>query len=209
MAAVCQDDADKRINFKNAFTFLAPSCPVVAKAAKKGRVSFEANVSGTGGKPHQGGLGGDCEKTGKGATGVTLRYHKFEEYRNLSKEQQEELTKKNKANGRGKNHGKKKGKHYLPAGSPCNKSDNAKKFKSMISAMEAQQNELFEAMADVQTTSVAAIWASATSPAASPRAAGHGAVVVSVAGVAPEVMIEHANVAMLKLNRILKSKNKA
>ncbi len=59
MAAVCQDDADKRINFKNAFTFLAPSCPVIAKAAKKGRVSFEANVSGTGGKPHQGGLGGD------------------------------------------------------------------------------------------------------------------------------------------------------
>ncbi len=175
---------------------------------RKGRVSFEANVSGTGGKPHQGGLGGDREKPGKGATGV-LCYHKFKEYRNLSKEQQEELTKWNKANGRGKNHGKKKGKRSLPAGSPCNKSDNAKKFKSMISAMEARQNELFEAMADVQTTSVTAIRASAMSPAASPRAAGHGAVVGSVAGVAPEVMIEHANVAMLKLTGILKLKNKA
>ncbi len=65
MAAVHQDDADKRINFKNAFTFLAPSCPVIAKAAKKGSVSFEANVSGTGGKPHQGGLGGDREKLGR------------------------------------------------------------------------------------------------------------------------------------------------
>ena len=137
MAEVRQDDADKRINFENAFTFLAPSCPVVVKATKKGRVSFEANVSGTGGKPHQGGLGGDHEKPGKGATGVALCYHKFEEYRNLSKEQQEELTKWNKANGGGKNHGKKKGKRSLPAGSPHNKSDNAKKFKSMISAMEA------------------------------------------------------------------------
>jgi hypothetical protein len=68
MAAVHQDDADKRINFKNAFTFLAPSCPVVAKAAKKRRVSFEANVSDTRGKPHQGGLGEDREKPGKGAT---------------------------------------------------------------------------------------------------------------------------------------------
>jgi hypothetical protein len=167
MAAVCQDDADKHINFENAFTFLAPSCPVVAKAAEKGRVSFEANVSGTGGKPHQVGLVGDREKPGKGATGVALRYHKFKEYRNLSKEQQEELTEWNKANGGGKNHGKKKGKCSLPAGRPCNKSDNAKKFKSMISVMEAQQNELFEAMADVQTTSVTAIRASATSPAAS------------------------------------------
>ncbi len=209
MAAVRQDDADKRINFENAFTFLAPSCPVVAKAAKKGRVSFVANVSGTGGKPHQGGLGGDHEKPGKGATGVALCYHKFKEYRNLSKKQQEELTEWNKANGGGKNHGKKKGKRSSPAGSPCNKSDNAKKFKSMISAMEAQQNELFEAMADVQTTSVAAIRASAMSPAASPRAAGVGAVVGSAVGVAPEVMFERANVAMLKLTGILKSKDKA
>ncbi len=40
MAAVCQDDADKCINFENAFTFLAPSCPVFVKAAKKGRFFF-------------------------------------------------------------------------------------------------------------------------------------------------------------------------
>ena len=79
----------------------------------------------------------------------------------------------------------------------------------MISAMEARQNELFEAMADVQTPSVAAIWASAMSPAASPRTAGVGAVVGSAASVAPEVMFEHANVAMLKLTGILKLKDKA
>ncbi len=75
--------------------------------------------------------------------------------------------------------------------------------------MEAQQNELFEAMADVQTTSVAAIQPSATSPATSLRAADVGAVVGSAAGVAPEVMFECANVAMLKLTGILKLKDKA
>ncbi len=93
MAAECQDDADKRVNFENAFTFLAPSCPVLVKAAKMGRVSFEANVSGAaGGRPHQGGLGGDREKPGRGTTEIALCYHKFEEFKNLSKEQQDELT---------------------------------------------------------------------------------------------------------------------
>ena len=47
MAAVCQDEVDKRVNFESSFTFLAPTCPVTAKVAKKGRVSFDANVSGT------------------------------------------------------------------------------------------------------------------------------------------------------------------
>jgi hypothetical protein len=168
MAVVHQDDADKRINFKNAFTFLAPFCPILAKATKKGRVSFEVNVSGTGGKPHQGGLGGDQEKPGKGVTGVALRYHKFDEFKNLSKEQQQELIKWNKANGGGKNHGKKKGKRSSPAGSPCNNANNNKKFKSMISEMEACQTKLFEAMVDVQTTSVVAIQVTAASHAASP-----------------------------------------
>jgi hypothetical protein len=182
---------------------LAPSCPVLAKAAKKGRVSFEANVSGTGVKPHQGGLGGDCKKPGKGATGVALRYHNFDEFKNLSKEQQQELSKWNKANDGGKKVGKKKCKHSLPAGSPRNNANKNKKFKSMISKMEACQTKLFEAMADVQTTSVAAIHA------ASPHTTSVGAVVGSAAVVAHEVMIECANVAMLKLTGILKSKDRA
>ncbi len=42
MAEVCRDDVNTHINFENAFTFLAPSCPVVAKAAKKGRVFFRS-----------------------------------------------------------------------------------------------------------------------------------------------------------------------
>ncbi len=203
MAAVRQDDADKRINFENAFTFLAPSCPVLAKATKKGRISFEANVFGTGGNPHQGGLGWDHKKPGKGATGVALCYHKFEEFKNPSKEQQQELSKWNKANGGGKEDSKKKGKCSLPAGSPRNNANSNKKFKSMISRMEACQTKLFEAMADVQTTSGAAIHA------ASPCATGVSAVVRSVVAVAHEVMTEHANVAMLKFTGILKLKDKA
>ncbi len=75
--------------------------------------------------------------------------------------------------------------------------------------MRAQQNELFEAMADVQTTIITAIRANAMSPAASPHAAGDRAVVGAGAGVASEVMFERANVAMLKLTGILKLKNKA
>jgi hypothetical protein len=47
IVAVCQDDDNKRVNFENAFTFLDPTCPVAAKAAKKGRFSFDANVSST------------------------------------------------------------------------------------------------------------------------------------------------------------------
>ncbi len=105
-------------------------------------------------------------------------------------------------NGGGKKDGKKKGKRSLPAGSPCNNANNNKKFKSMISKMEACQTKLFEAMANVQTTSVAAIHA------ASPRTTGVGAVVGSAAAVAYEVMIERENVAMLKLTGILKSKDK-
>ncbi len=64
IVAVCQNDANKRVNFENAFTFLAPLCPVAAKAATKGRISFDAKVSSTNIKA-QAGLGGDCKKPGK------------------------------------------------------------------------------------------------------------------------------------------------
>ncbi len=65
------------------------------------------------------------------------------------------------ANGRGKGDkggGKGGGKRSSPGGSPRN--DPTKKLKSMISEMEARQTKMYEAMADVQTTSIAAIQAS-------------------------------------------------
>jgi hypothetical protein len=76
----------------------------------------------------------------------------------------------------------------------------------MISEMEGCQNKLFEAMAEVQQSSIAAIHASA-----SPEAAKMKPMVSSILGgqgdATKEVLVERANVAMLKLNGILKSKN--
>ena len=206
-AAVRQDEVDKRVNFENSFTFLAPTCPVTAKAAKKGRVSFDANVSGTNGKP-QGGLGGDREKPGKGATGVALRYHKYAEFKTLPKDQQDELSAWTKANGRGKDDkgGAKGGKGGKRGSGGSPRNDPTKKLKSMISEMEARQTKLYEAMADVQTTSIAAIQAS--SPIPSPRGVTVGAATAAMGVTPPEVMIERANVAMMKLTGILKSKEK-
>jgi hypothetical protein len=81
-----------------------------------------------------------------------------------------------------------------------------KKLKSMISEMEACQKKMYEAMADVQKTSIAAIQATTASTTPPQHATTVGAVIGTVA--APEVMIEQANVAMMKLTGILKSKEK-
>jgi hypothetical protein len=82
-----------------------------------------------------------------------------------------------------------------------------KKLKSMISEMEARQTKMYEAMADVQMTSIAAIQATTASPTPSQRATTVG-VVIWTAAIAPEVMIEQANVAMMKLTGILRTKEK-
>jgi hypothetical protein len=199
------------------FTFLAPSCPIAAKAAKKGRISFDANVSSTNVKA-QAGLGGDCKKPGKGRTGIALRYHKYNKFQALSAEQKAELNKWKEANGRSKEDkvkgaGKKGGGKRSPGGSPRNSTNAMKKWKSMISEMEACQTKMYEAMADVQATSISAIHATSTGAtplfqrATDPKAMIIGAM-TGVAAVAPEVMVERANVAMMKLTRIFKSKEK-
>jgi hypothetical protein len=82
----------------------------------------------------------------------------------------------------------------------------------MISKMEACQTKMYEAMADVQVTSIAAIHATSTGAtpfqwATYPRATTIGAM-TGVAAVVLEVMVERANVAMMKLTGILKSKEK-
>ena len=82
-----------------------------------------------------------------------------------------------------------------------------KKLKSMISEMEAHQKKMYEAMADVQKTSIAAIQATTASSTPPQHATTVGAAIGTVA-IAPKVMIEQANVAMMKLTGILKSKEK-
>ena len=116
------------------------------------------------------------------------------------------------ANGRGKE-GKGTGKGGIgggkrgsPGGSPRN--DPTKKLKSMISEMEARQTKMYEAMAEVQTTSIAAFQATTASPTPSPRTVTVGAASATVGMTSPEVMVKRANVAMMKLTGILKSKEK-
>ncbi len=214
IAAVHQDDANKQVNFEIVFTFLTPTCLVAAMAAKKGRILFDANVSSTNMKA-QAGLGGDPKKPGKGGTREALHYHKYNKFQALSVEQKAELNEWKEANGRSKEDkggGKKVGGKCSPGGSPCNVTNATKKWKSMISKMEACQMKMYEAMAEVQATSIAAIHATSTGAppfqqATDPRATTVGAM-TGVASVAPEVMVEWANVAMIKLTRILKSKDK-
>ncbi len=214
IAAVCQDDANKQVNFENAFTFLPPTRPVAAKAAKKGRISFDANVLSTNMKA-QVGLGGDGNKPGKGRTGVALRYHKYNKFQAPSAEQKAELNEWKEANGRSKEDkggGKKGGGKRSPGSSPRNATNANKEWKSMISEMESCQTKMHKAIAEVQATSVAAIHATSTGVpsfqwATDPRAMTVGAL-TGVAAVAPEVMVERANVAMMKLTGILKSKEK-
>jgi hypothetical protein len=199
---------------ENVFTFLAPTCPVAAKAAKKGRILFDANVSSTNMKA-QAGLGGDRKKPGKDRTGVALHYHKYNKFQALSAEQKAELNEWKEANRHSKENnggGKKGGGKRSPGGSPCNATNANKKWKSMISEMEACQTKMYEAMAEVQVTSIAAIHASSTGAPPFQRATDLRVTTVGamtgVAAVAPEVMVERANVAMMKLTGILKSKDK-
>jgi hypothetical protein len=120
----------------------------------------------------------------------------------LNKDQRNELSEWTKANG-GKKKGGGKQKGDSPRGSP-KAGDSNKRCKSMISEMEGRQNKMFEAMAEVQQPSIAAIQASA-----SPEAAKMKLMVSTVLGsqgnATKEVLFKRANVAMLKLNGILKS----
>jgi hypothetical protein len=71
LAATCQDELDKRVNFENSFAYFVPVCPVAAKAAKKTKVPFDANVSGAAGGIFSpgGGLGGVCVYLSSGFKG--------------------------------------------------------------------------------------------------------------------------------------------
>ena len=107
LAAIRQDELNKHVNFENSFAYLVPVCPVAAKAAKKTKVSFDANVSAAaGGKksPGGGGPGGGHPSPGKGESGVYLHYHTYKEFLDFNKDQRNELSEWTKANG-----GKKKG----------------------------------------------------------------------------------------------------
>jgi len=70
--------------------------------------------------------------------------------------------------------------------------------------MEGRQNKMFEAMAEVQQSSIAAIQAT-TSPDATKMKPIVSTVLGRQGDATKEVLFKRANVAMLKLNGILKS----
>ncbi len=140
----------------------------------------------------QAGLGGDCKKPRKGRTGVALCYHKYNKFQALSAEQKaylnewKEVTRLSKEDKRG---GKKGGGKCSPDGSPRNATNANKMWKSMISEMEAHQTRMYEAMAEVQATRIAAIHATSTGAPPFQRATDLRATTVGamtgVAAVAP------------------------
>ncbi len=138
IAAVRQDEANKRVNFKNTFASLVPVCPVTAKTAKKtGKVAFNASVLGTSGKT-EGGLGGGNANPGKGSTGVALCYHCHKEFHALNKEQKDELCKWTKVNS-----GKKAGGKKPTSPRKLGGGGSTKTFRSMLSELEACQSKMF------------------------------------------------------------------
>jgi adenylosuccinate synthase len=120
----------------------------------------------------------------------------------LNKDQRIELSEWTKANG-GKKKGGGKQKGDSSRGS-LKAVDSNKRFKSMISEMEGRQNKMFEAMAEVKQSSIAAIQASA-SPEVTKMKPMVSTVLGSQGNATKEVLFERANMAMLKLNGILKS----
>ena len=81
MAAILQDETGKRVHFEDTVTYLLPFDPVAAKASKgKG---LGVNVSETVTKP--------AGSVAKGATGVELRWHDPDKFKELPREQKREL----------------------------------------------------------------------------------------------------------------------
>ncbi len=91
LASVCQDEQDKRINFKNAFAYLVMICPVEVKLGKKGKVTFQAGILDVEASTASG-FGGNAKKPGFGTTGIALRYHKHKDFAKLPKAQKDRLT---------------------------------------------------------------------------------------------------------------------
>jgi hypothetical protein len=195
LAAVCQDEQDKRINFENAFVYLVLIYPIKAKLAKKGKVTFKAGILGAEASTASG-LGGNTKKPGFGMTGVGLQYHKHKDFVKIPKAQKDELTTWQKGNADKNNNGK-----HPPTGKKTSQASNKKKFKSMISALETKQNEVLEAMADAHQAGIFAILGN-TSPFVAQIA---GAAVPSHS---KDVLLERAQVASLKLQGILKARKR-
>jgi hypothetical protein len=191
LAVVCQDEQDKRIHFESACVYLVTICPVKAKLAKKGKVTFQAGISGAEASTASG-LGGNAKKLGFGTPGIALCYHKHKDFMKLPKAQKDKLTMWQKANADKNNNGK------HPATGKSNTKAN-EKFKGIVSALVTKQNEVLEAMAEAQQAGIAAMMTGSSLFVAQVAGANTAAPTQS-----KDVLLDHAQVAALKLQGILK-----
>mmetsp|Transcript_26475 Transcript_26475/g.46006 ORF Transcript_26475/g.46006 Transcript_26475/m.46006 type:complete len:237 (-) Transcript_26475:581-1291(-) len=133
LAVTHQDENGKRVHFEDAVAFLAPVCPVLRNANKKKTLPNAHIVSTTGLS--------DNVKSGKGKTGVDLRYYPFKEFKNLPEDQQDELKEwqtnnRRKVSGGGKEHGN------------GDKNSN-KRMKHEISSTMSKHDETFKAISHI------------------------------------------------------------
>jgi hypothetical protein len=91
LAAICEDEQDKRINFMNTYEYLVVISPVKATLAKEGKVTFQAGILGAEASTASD-LSGNNKKPGFGMTGIVLQYHKHKDFMKLPKAQKDELT---------------------------------------------------------------------------------------------------------------------
>jgi hypothetical protein len=94
MALVQSDDAanGKMNDFEATASFLLPACPVARKRTASGTKRDSTTISDVTGEVAEIGGTSGSTKPSVGRTGVELRFHKYEEFKALSKEQIAELN---------------------------------------------------------------------------------------------------------------------
>ena len=149
VSAIRQNDPGMRDNFESAAYFLQPTCPVARRGGGKSR-NVTADIAALNPKL----------ETGKGSTGVELRWHPRKQFHQLSQEQKQELKQwcatnprsatnggidalnADKADGDGNNGRKSGGKRGT--GKQSNKNLNKKLKRTIASAIKKQLGKATE-----------------------------------------------------------------
>ena len=141
LAAIKLQDPGMRTDFEQAVAFLLPVDPVTIKKRNKRAL---ANISATTGQPH----GGPAKvplKSGRGSSGVELRYYAPKEYQTLNKEQRDELREWRKRLPAKKRHIKKEGGG---GGTKHTKSNLRGQIASVIKEIATEDTKKSDAMDD-------------------------------------------------------------
>ena len=188
MAAIQQDEANKRENFEHAATYLVPACPVAKKQSNKLKIT--AGVSS---------VQSDLRVSVGPKTGVEIRWFKPHEWKKLSRAQQDEVRELRPPDEQGRSS---KRKHSGMAGK-----NGKKKFKSLVSSVMGpnmdEVNKSIQTLVETQASMVSALKSMKKSKATVGSAK---TVVVSGDDSDLDAQVEKAQAAALSLNSILKKK---